>query len=106
MKQEELIKSCSILLYKLCDLVEMRNSLNFYDINISSEFFFIPLLNHIFDCELYNINTDNRNSAVIDLADDNSKLSVQVTSDSSAAKIHKTLKEFREHGGMVFKNFS
>ena len=97
MKQEELIKSCSILLYKLCDLVEMRNSLNFYDINISSEYFFIPLLNHIFDCELYNINTDNRNSAVIDLADDNSKLSVQVTSDSSAAKIHKTLKEFREH---------
>ncbi len=104
MKQEDLIKSCSILLYKLCDLVEMRNSLNFYDINISSEYFFIPLLNQIFDCDLYNINTGNRNSAAIDLADDNAKVSVQVTSDSSAAKIHNTLTIFREYE--LYKKYS
>ena len=43
LKQEELIKTCTELLLKLCDLVEARNSINFYDINISSEFFFLSI---------------------------------------------------------------
>lgn len=96
MKQEELIKSCTNLLYKLCDLVEARNNLNYYDINISSEYFFIPLLNLIFDCNLKNLNSLVTNAAAIDLYDENGKLAVQVTSNSSAAKIHKTLKEYHD----------
>ena len=69
MKQEELIKACSDLLYKLCDLVEARNTLNYYDINISSEYFFIPLLNQLFDCDLKNLNIEEKNAAAIDLYD-------------------------------------
>lgn len=60
MKQEELIKACSDLLYKLCHLVELHNSLNYYDVNISSEYFFIPLLNQLFDCDLKNLNVEEK----------------------------------------------
>lgn len=97
MKQEELIKSCSDLLYKLCDLVESRNSLNYYDINISSEYFFIPLLNQVFDCNLQNLNTEEKNAAAIDLYDTNGKIAIQVTSNSSSDKIHNTLKKYRKN---------
>lgn len=97
LKREELIKACTELLLKLCDLVEARNSINFYDINISSEYFFIPLLNQVFDCDLKNLNTEEKNAAAIDLYDVNGEIAVQVTSDSSANKIHKTLKKYREN---------
>lgn len=97
LKQEELIKACTELLLKLCDLVEARNSINFYDINISSEYFFIPLLNMVFDCDLKNLNTEEKNAAAIDLYDVNGEIAVQVTSDSSANKIRKTLKKYREN---------
>lgn len=97
MKQEELIKSCSDLLYKLCDLVESRNTLNYYDINISSEYFFIPLLNQVFDCDLHNLNTEEKNAAAIDLYDTNGKIAIQVTSNSLADKIHNTLVKYREN---------
>ena len=97
LKQEELVKSCTELLLKLCDLVDARNSLNYYDINISSENFFIPLLNQIFDCEFKNLNIEEKNAAAIDLYDFNGKIAVQVTSDSSAEKIRKTLKKYREN---------
>ena len=96
LKQEELIKTCTELLLKLCDLVEARNSINFYDINISSEYFFIPLLNMVFDCNLKNLNTEEKNAAAIDLYDVNGEIAVQVTSDSSANKIRKTLIKYRE----------
>ena len=97
MKLEELIKTCTELLLKLCDLVEARNSINFYDINISSEYFFIPLLNMVFDCDLKNLNTEEKNAAAIDLYDTNGKIAVQVTSNSSADKIRTTLKKYRKN---------
>lgn len=97
MKQEELIKSCSDLLYKLCDLVESRNTLNYYDINISSENIFIPLLNQVFDCDLHNLNTEEKNAAAIDLYDTNGKIAIQVTSNSSAEKIRTTLTKYRKN---------
>ena len=96
MKQEELIKSCSDLLNKLCDLVKSRNSLNYYDINISSEYFFIPLLNQIFDCNLKNINIEEKNAAAIDLYDTNGKIAIQVTSNLSSNKIRNTLEKYRQ----------
>lgn len=95
MKQEELIKSCADLLYKLCDLVAARNSLNYYDINISCEYFFIPLLNQLFECDLHNLNAEEKNATAIDLYDDNKRIAIQVTSDSSSKKIHNTLRKYR-----------
>ncbi len=97
MKQEELIKACSERLFKLCDLVESRNSLNYYDINISSEFFFIPLLNQVFECDFKNLNIEQKNATAIDLYDTNGKIAVQVTSNSSPDKIRTTLKKYRDN---------
>lgn len=97
MKQEELTKACSELLNRLCDLVNSRNNLNYYDINISSEYFFIPLLNQVFDCNLQNLNTEQKNATAIDLYDTNGKIAVQVTSDSSADKIRSTLKKYNDN---------
>ncbi len=94
MKQEELIKSCSKYLYRLCDLIESMNCLNYYDINISSEYFFIPILNQLFDCELRNINAETKNATTIDLYDVKGKLAIQVTSDSSSKKIRDTLRKY------------
>ena len=96
MKQEELIKSCTNLLYKLCDLVKLHNTLNYYDINISSEYFFIPLLNKVFNCDLCNLNTEEKNAAAIDLYDTNGNIAIQVTSNSSASKIRTTLQKYRK----------
>lgn len=96
MKQEELIKNCSALLFKLCDEVKRLNSLNYYDINISSEYFFIPLLNCLFESDFTNKNTEKKNAASIDLYDSKNRIAVQVTSDCSAEKIHNTIKKYRE----------
>ncbi len=96
MRSEQQIKRCSELLYKLCDDVQRLNSLNYYDINISSEGFFIHLLNIIFDWKLKNVNLTEKNAAAIDLADKENRIAIQVTSNDSAAKIRKTLKGYRE----------
>ena len=96
MRSEQQINRCSELLYKLCDDVQRLNSLNYYDINISSEGFFIDLLNIIFDWKLKNVNLTEKNAAAIDLADKENRIAIQVTSNDSAAKIRKTLNDYRE----------
>lgn len=96
MQSEQQIKRCSDLLYKLCDDVQRLNSLNYYDINISSESFFIHLLNIIFNWNLKNENFTEKNVATIDLADKENRIAIQVTSDDSTAKIRKTLNGYRE----------
>ena len=96
MQSEKQIKRCSELLYKLCDDVQRLNSLNYYDSNISSEVFFIHLLNIIFNWNLKNENFTAKNVPAIDLADKENRIAIQVTSNDSAAKIRKTLKCYRE----------
>ncbi len=96
MRSEHQIKRCSELLYKLCDDVQRLNSLNYYDSNISSEGFFIHLLNIIFNWNLKNENFTAKNVPAIDLADKENRIAIQVTSNDSAAKIRKTLKCYRE----------
>lgn len=96
MQLEQQIKRCSELFYKLCDDVQRLNSLNYYDINISSENFFIHLLNIIFDWNLKNENFTEKNTAAIDLADKDNRIAIQVTSDDSAKKIRKTLIVYRD----------
>ena len=96
MQSEKQIKRCSELLYKLCDDVQRLNSLNYYDSNISSEGFFIHLLNIIFNWNLKNENFTAKNVPAIDLADKENRIAIQVTSNDSSAKIRKTLKCYRE----------
>lgn len=77
--------------------VELTNCINLYDINIHAEDFFCKLLNLVFNYNLINLNTLERNTSSIDLGDDSLKISVQVTSDNSSSKIHKTISKFIEY---------
>lgn len=90
----EMIKKCEDLLLKLYHNVNLYNSLNFYDINVSSEYFFADLLNAIFDLNLKNANDVKNNAAAIDLYDEPNRIAVQVTSDGSSAKIRNSLDVF------------
>ncbi len=96
MKREEYLKiiadSLGILVYQ----VKMRNTINLYDINIIAEDFYKDLLNIVYDYNLYNLNTVDKNAPSIDLADDKEKLSIQITSDNTSTKIKKTIEKFIE----------
>lgn len=82
----------------LRNAIETDVSLNVTGLNISTENFFRDLLNYILCGNFKNLNVDLGNSAAIDLADDNLKHCIQVTSTSGKSKIDKTLKKFVEHG--------
>lgn len=93
---EDQIKRCSELLYQLCDDVQRLNNLNYFDMNITCEYFYIHLLNCIFGWNLRNKNFTQKNASTIDLVDNDNRIAIQVTSNKSANKIHNTLKSFRE----------
>lgn len=94
MKSEFYLKQCCAYIANLVTEVETLNSLNYYDINISSETFFMKLLNLVNSYNLKNINNEKNNSASIDLYDLTNRVAVQVTSDKSSAKIKKTIDKF------------
>lgn len=93
---EDQIKRCSELLYQLCDDVQRLNNLNYFDMNITCEYFYIHLLNCIFGWNLRNENFTQKNASTIDLVDNDNRIAIQVTSNKSVNKIHNTLKSFRE----------
>ena len=74
--------------------VTVRNAINLYDINIVAETFYADLLNLIFDYELKNANTIEKNAPGIDLIDEKNRISIQVTSDNTSEKIKHSIKEF------------
>lgn len=94
MKKKELIErfiEClSILAYK----IKIRSSLNLMDLNIHAEYFFKDLLNIVYGLNLKNINIEERNSAAIDLADEDNMIAIQVTSNVNWKKIRDTLNLF------------
>ncbi len=78
--------------------VELKNSLNLYDINIHAESFFCELLNLIFGYQLENLNHSKKNFDSIDLGDRESRIAVQITSQDTRAKVQETLDKFIENG--------
>jgi hypothetical protein len=74
--------------------VEISNPLNLTDVNIISENFYRDFLNLVFGYKLINLNRAKQNSDSIDLADEEKKICIQVTSTSTLAKTKKTVKGF------------
>lgn len=70
------------------------DKINLYDINITSESFYAGLLNLIMGWNLRNVNFSEKNTPGIDLVDDDNKITVQVTSNNTSAKIKHTIDEF------------
>ena len=74
--------------------VKLHNSRGRTDINKEAEDFYCGLLNIILDKNLVNLNLLEMNFAAIDLADDEGRICVQVTSTEGRYKVDKTLEKF------------
>lgn len=94
MNREVYLNSIAYSLALLKNQVTLRNAINLYDINIVAEDFYPGLLNIILDTHLVNANTVEKNAPGIDLVDAESRIAIQVTADSSSAKIKHTIDEF------------
>jgi regulator of RNase E activity RraB len=78
--------------------IKCNNACDHFDINKIAENFFIPILSIIYDCpDLKNQNAIKANFPSVDLGCETKKISFQVTSDGSSAKVISTLEKFREH---------
>lgn len=96
-REDNLTKSTS-LLARLSHEIKVKNAAGLFDINRIAEDFFVPVLSIMYDCpELKNQNAVAYNFPAVDLGCEASKVSIQVTSDASSAKVEKTLKLFEEH---------
>lgn len=78
--------------------VRLKNSLNFYDIDIHAESFFCELLNLILGYKLENLNHFQKNYNSIDLGDKENRISVQITAQNTRAKVQETLDKFINNG--------
>lgn len=85
---DSITKGMAILKYE----IEYKQSLSDYSLNIYSENFYKDMLNVMYEYDLKNANTENKNAAYIDLIDDKNKIFIQITSTKTKAKIDNTLK--------------
>lgn len=84
--------------------VTARGALNMYDINIHCENFYMHLLNLLYDWNLINANTIQRNTPAIDLMYKAGNVIVQVSSTNTVAKIQGSLDKLgMEYNGYNFK---
>ena len=90
---EQNIKEIVDILAYLSSVIKMRNASNLTDINLVLEQDFCGLLNLVYGYELISMN-DEYNFPVIDLADCERKLAVQVTSQNTRNKIQETINGF------------
>jgi tetratricopeptide (TPR) repeat protein len=92
------------LLTVLSGKVEVLNSVNLTDLSVHSENFYCALLNRILGCTLKNLNSRVQNATAIDLVDEDRRICVQVTADSSKAKVRSTVGSFIENG--LYKSYT
>ncbi|MEW8372652.1 MAG: SMEK domain-containing protein [Candidatus Thiodiazotropha sp.] len=95
MKHAELINQFREGLASISREVEISTSMSHFDINLICENLFCGVLKELYDLPgLRNLNDDERkNYPGIDLADDDARIAIQVTSDKSLEKIKDTIKK-------------
>ncbi len=94
MSRLELISECRNLLGAFVGRLSVGNPANLLDENTISETFFQELLNTLEDASFVNLNAEKMNHPGIDLADSKRKECVQITSETTPAKIRETLDSF------------
>ena len=83
---------------RLTHEVRALNAIGRFDINSVAEDFLVPVLKVVFACpNLQNQNAIQMNFPAVDLGCRTTRLSFQITTDASSAKVEKTLKKFHEH---------
>jgi len=99
LKQVELINQFREGLNEVSREVEISSAMSNYDINLICENLFCGIFKELYDLPtLRNLNEDERrNFPGIDLADDEKRVAIQVTSDKSLDKVKDTIKKVRVH---------
>ncbi|MDQ1886664.1 SMEK domain-containing protein [Aeromonas salmonicida] len=99
MTRQELLHRSSTLLGRFAHEVQVANAMGLFDINTVAEDFLIPIFAVAFNCpNLCNQNRIRMNFPAVDLGCETSKVSIQITSDSSTNKMCETLEKFESHG--------
>lgn len=93
-----MMDSISEQLVNLSKFVLIKNQMGGTDINRDLEEFFCQLINMIHGFRLHDLNQIRSNYPAIDLADENSRVCFQVTSENTKRKIESTIEKFKEHG--------
>jgi hypothetical protein len=95
---------------KLCQLatrIEVRGKLNFLDLHLHSENFYLHFFNELFGWQLENLNIVKPNAEAIDLIDHGNKIVVQVSATATKAKVESALaKDLSAYAGYSFKFIS
>lgn len=86
---------------ELSSKIKLSNKLNLTDINICCENDFSQILNNIYNWKLYNINKQCKNAEAIDLIDNENRIAIQITSNTSTKKIKNTIDKFKKN--KIFK---
>ena len=77
--------------------IKGQNMVGNFDVNKLSEDFFCVVLNHVYDLKLDNLNkTGKLNFKAIDLGDDASGVTYQITSENKKAKVKKNLTGYED----------
>ena len=76
-KREESIKSITEMLTRFVIDLSLLNGAGLYDINTTSEHFFIKILDITYNLSLKNLNIEKSNFPAIDLGDFNKKMCFQ-----------------------------
>jgi len=100
MRQQSTENRINELLAQLVTEVRGATALGLTDINKLCEDCLVPVLNRALDLpRLRNLNqTEKRNFAAIDLADDAAETAIQVTATADRSKVMDTLAKFSAHG--------
>lgn len=80
-------------LSSVANQIAARGKLGLLDLNVFSENFFRDVFNALYDWKLENLNQSRSNEPGLDLGDKTSRVAIQVTSRSDAAKVNGTLKK-------------
>ncbi|XCN72225.1 MAG: SMEK domain-containing protein [Candidatus Electrothrix aestuarii] len=106
MTRHELLQRSSSLLGRFAHEVKVANAMGLFDINTVAEDVLVPIFAIAFNCpDLCNQNRIQMNFPAVDLGCRTSRLSIQITSDSSSSKMQETLEKFDSHGlGSDFDN--
>lgn len=77
--------------------LRISNDRDYYDENKEAEYFFCKPLSLLFDADVTNVNSEQRNFPGIDLANKKEGISFQITSTNTKKKVQYTLDEFLTH---------
>nr|WP_314439032.1 SMEK domain-containing protein [uncultured Brevundimonas sp.] len=99
MNRDEYIGSIAGYFGRLFHDIRAQNAIGRFDINSTTEDFLVPILKVVFSCpDLTNQNQIQQNFPAVDLGCRTTRISFQVTTDATSAKIIKTLEKFKQHG--------